>query len=54
MTIDTEKLAGQTFEQWVKQKAHSKKVQSLLFVLGRLATYCHAPEKVSAKVICRI
>ena len=50
-SIDTEKLAGQTFEQWVKQAARSKKVQSLLYVLGRLATYCHAPEKVSAKLI---
>lgn len=49
--IDTEKLAGQTFEQWVKQTAQSKKVQSLLYILGRLATYCHAPEKVSAKII---
>ena len=49
--IDTVKLAGQTFEQWVEQEARSKKVQSLLYVLGRLATYCHAPEKVSAKLI---
>lgn len=49
--IDTVKLAEQTFEQWVKQEARSKKVQSLLYVLGRLATYCHAPEKVSAKLI---
>jgi phytoene dehydrogenase-like protein len=49
--IDTEKLAEQTFEQWVELEARSKKVQSLLYVLGRLATYCHAPEKVSAKLI---
>lgn len=49
--IDTEKLAEQTFDQWVKQTSQSKNVQSLLYILGRLATYCHAPEKVSAKVI---
>jgi phytoene dehydrogenase-like protein len=49
--IDTEKLTGQTFEQWVKQVARSKKVHSLLYGLGRLATYCHAPEKTSAKLI---
>lgn len=49
--IDTEKLAEQTFDKWVKQTAHSKNVQSLLYILGRLATYCHAPEKVSAKII---
>ena len=49
--IDTVKLAGRTFEQWVQQKARSEKVQSLLYLLGRLATYCHAPEKVSAKLI---
>lgn len=50
-SLNTEKLAQLTFEQWVQQTARSTKVQSLLFVLGRLATYCHAPEKVSAKVI---
>lgn len=49
--LDTENLTGQTFEQWVKQVAPSQKVQSLLYILGRLATYCHAPEKVSAKLI---
>ena len=50
-SIDTETLEGLTFEQWVRQAARSTKVQSLLYVLGRLATYCHAPEKASAKVI---
>ncbi|SDM43427.1 phytoene desaturase family protein [Sediminibacillus halophilus] len=49
--IDTEKLTGLTFEQWVKQAAQSENVRSLLYALGRLATYCHAPEKVSAKLI---
>jgi phytoene dehydrogenase-like protein len=51
MSIDTEKLAEQTFQQWINQLAHSKKVESLLYTLGRLATYCHAPEKMSAKVM---
>lgn len=51
MRIDTEMLVEQTFQQWVMQTAHSKKVQSLLYILGRLATYCHAPERVSAKVV---
>lgn len=51
MRIDTEKLVDQTFQQWVMQTAHSTKVQSLLFVLGRLATYCHAPEMASAKIM---
>ncbi|MCG7345842.1 NAD(P)/FAD-dependent oxidoreductase [Sporosarcina sp. ACRSL] len=49
--METEKVAKLTFEQWVGQTAKSKKVQSLLYGLGRLATYCHAPEKASAKVI---
>lgn len=49
--IDTDKLEELTFEQWVKQIAQSKKVQSLLYVLSRLATYCHAPDKMSAKLI---
>ena len=50
-SLDAGELAEQTFQQWVKQAAHSKKVQSLLYILGRLATYCHAPEKVSAKLM---
>lgn len=51
MRIDTGKLTEQTFQQWVRQTARSTKVQSLLYVLGRLATYCHAPEMVSAKIM---
>ncbi|MFL6561337.1 MAG: NAD(P)-binding protein, partial [Bacillus sp. (in: firmicutes)] len=51
MNTDPEKLAAQTFQQWVKQVTHSKIVESLLYTLGRLATYCHAPEKVSAKIM---
>ncbi len=51
MGIDPESLAEQTFQQWVMQVGISEKVKSLLYILGRLATYCHAPEMVSAKVI---
>jgi phytoene dehydrogenase-like protein len=51
MTINTERLAQLTFEQWVQQTTSSKNVQSLLYVLGRLSTYCHAPDKASAKMI---
>ncbi|MEI4770268.1 NAD(P)-binding protein [Psychrobacillus sp. FJAT-51614] len=50
-SLDTEKLAKQTFQQWVMQVTLSKRVQSLLYTLGRLTTYCHAPEMVSARVI---
>lgn len=51
MKIKSEKLADQTFQQWAKEVTQSKKVESLLYTLGRLATYCHAPELVSAKVV---
>lgn len=51
INTDPDKLAAQTFQQWVKRVTHSKKVESLLYVLGRLSTYCHAPERVSAKVM---
>ncbi|MBY0148087.1 NAD(P)/FAD-dependent oxidoreductase [Neobacillus niacini] len=50
MSTEPERLAEQTFQQWARQVAPSKKVRSLLYTLGRLATYCHAPEKMSAKV----
>ena len=49
--IDPEKLAQQTFQQWVEQAVPSKKVKSLLYLLGRLATYCNSPEQVSAKIM---
>ncbi|SFL71576.1 Phytoene dehydrogenase-related protein [Gracilibacillus orientalis] len=49
--MDTEKLADLTFQHWVKQIALSPKVEALLYVLARLTTYCHAPDKVSAKLI---
>ncbi|MFC4321387.1 phytoene desaturase family protein [Litchfieldia salsa] len=51
MTINTEKLAHLSLEQWVQHTTSSKNVQSLLHSLGRLSTYCHAPEQASAKVI---
>lgn len=49
--MDSEKLPDQTFQQWVKQNELSPKVSSLLYLLARLATYCHAPEVVSAKIM---
>ncbi|WP_139368254.1 phytoene desaturase family protein [Evansella clarkii] len=49
---DPKNLAeDQTFKHWVEQAAKSLKVRSLLYVLGRLATYCHAPDITSAKVM---
>ncbi|WP_226669761.1 phytoene desaturase family protein [Metabacillus litoralis] len=51
MKINPEKLADQTFQQWAKDVTQSKKVESILYTLGRLATYCHAHELVSAKVV---
>lgn len=50
-SADLGKLSHQTFEQWVRQMTGSAPVQSLLYLLGRLATYCHAPDLASAKVI---
>lgn len=41
----------QTYQQWVEQNVHSDKVKHLLYVLGRLASYCHAPDLISAKVM---
>ncbi|MFE8697700.1 phytoene desaturase family protein [Cytobacillus sp. FJAT-53684] len=51
ISIHTEKLEKQTFEQWVQQTTDSANIQSLLYLLGRLATYCHAPDQASAKII---
>ncbi|SDO09149.1 Phytoene dehydrogenase-related protein [Psychrobacillus sp. OK028] len=50
-SMKIENLSEQTFQQWVQEIAQSKNVQKLLLILGRLSTYCHAPEKVSARVI---
>ncbi|MBU9711362.1 phytoene desaturase family protein [Evansella tamaricis] len=51
MSIQPEKLAQQTYEQWVQQTTRLANVQSLLYLLGRLSTYCHSPEKVSGMVV---
>lgn len=51
MKINSGKLADQTFQQWAKDVTQFNKVESLLYTLGRLATYCHAPEMVSAKIV---
>ncbi|WP_313800011.1 FAD-dependent oxidoreductase [Cytobacillus sp.] len=51
LSVDPEKLAKQTFQQWVNQITQSKTIASLLYTLGRLATYCHAPERMGAKVM---
>lgn len=50
ISTNPDRLAEQTFQQWAEQVAPSKIVKSMLYTLGRLATYCHAPEKMSAKV----
>lgn len=50
-SMKIEKLSEQTFQQWVQRISDSKNVQELLLILARLSTYCHAPEKVSARVI---
>ncbi|CAG9607631.1 phytoene desaturase family protein [Pseudoneobacillus rhizosphaerae] len=44
-------LANLSFKNWVVQATPSLKVQSLLFILARLSTYCHGPEVLSAKLI---
>ncbi|KGX86281.1 phytoene desaturase family protein [Pontibacillus marinus] len=49
--IDINELATITYQLWVQQNVRSSNVQQLLYILARIATYCHAPEKVSAKII---
>ncbi|MBP2242110.1 phytoene dehydrogenase-like protein [Cytobacillus eiseniae] len=51
ISVNTKKLTTWTFEQWVQQTTESANIQSLLYLLGRLATYCHAPDQASAKII---
>ncbi|WP_058309128.1 FAD-dependent oxidoreductase [Gracilibacillus massiliensis] len=51
MSVNPDKLEKKTYSQWVSDVTHSKKVEQLLYTLGRLATYSHAPEKMSAKVM---
>lgn len=50
-SIDTQKLSGITFSEWIGQTGCSRNVQSLLLTLGKLGTYCNAPERASAKVM---
>ena len=50
ISIDPETLTQCTFENWVKQSTQSEKIQSLLFLLSRLTTYCPTPERICAKV----
>jgi phytoene dehydrogenase-like protein len=49
--VDPQVLTAQTFQQWVEQNVQSPNVQSLLYVLSRLSTYSHCPERASAKVM---
>jgi len=49
--LNPDDFATLTFQEWLSQTAKSEHVQLLLSILARLATYCHAPEKASAKVI---
>ncbi|TFB21334.1 NAD(P)/FAD-dependent oxidoreductase [Filobacillus milosensis] len=54
VTLNTEnmqEIEGLTYQEWVENKTKLKKVQSLLYILGRLATYCEAPKEASAKVM---
>ncbi|GAE29656.1 phytoene desaturase family protein [Alkalihalobacillus hemicellulosilyticus] len=44
-------IENQTFQQWVEHTTSSHRVQSLIYAVARLATYCHAPELVNAKVV---
>ncbi|MUK90785.1 FAD-dependent oxidoreductase [Ornithinibacillus sp. L9] len=49
--IKVDSLENKTFQQWVLQISSAEPIQSLLFTLGRLATYSNEPNNVSAKVI---
>ncbi|KGR79412.1 phytoene desaturase family protein [Ureibacillus manganicus] len=51
LNTKTDSISQQSFLQWVEGVSSSKSVQTVLLSLGRLATYCHAPAHVSAKVI---
>lgn len=49
--INADELAGMTYKEWVQEEVEDEMIQQLLFVFARIATYSHAPEKVSAKVV---
>ncbi|MCK6208887.1 FAD-dependent oxidoreductase [Bacillus infantis] len=40
-----------TFQQFVDETTQTPKIQKLLFTLGRLVSYSHAPEQISARVM---
>ncbi|RYI25152.1 NAD(P)/FAD-dependent oxidoreductase [Bacillus infantis] len=40
-----------TFKQFVDETTQTPKIQKLLFTLGRLVSYSHAPEQISARVM---
>ncbi|WP_064092627.1 phytoene desaturase family protein [Rossellomorea aquimaris] len=44
-------FSHKTFQQFVEETTNSFKIQQLLYTLGRLASYSHAPEKISASVM---
>lgn len=50
MATSPKKLGNQTLQQWVQQVAPSANVREMLYTFSRLATYCHVPEQMSAKV----
>lgn len=49
--IDPRKLTGLTFSEWLGGTGYSKNVKTLIMLLGKLATYCDAPETAETKVI---
>ncbi|MCM3633380.1 phytoene desaturase family protein [Paenibacillus camelliae] len=49
MKIDD--VPQQSYEQWIESNVRSDRVKGLLYALGRLASYCHAPDIISAKVM---
>nr|WP_106782516.1 NAD(P)/FAD-dependent oxidoreductase [Lysinibacillus timonensis] len=51
LKVRTDSLSEQTFLQWAEHVSPSKAIQSTILLLGRLATYCHAPDQVSAKIV---
>ncbi|MCA1041506.1 FAD-dependent oxidoreductase [Bacillus infantis] len=42
---------NQTFQQFVDETTQTPNIQKLLFTLGRLVSYSHAPEQISASVM---
>ncbi|RPF53403.1 phytoene desaturase family protein [Aquisalibacillus elongatus] len=40
-----------TYQDWVRNTTDNPKIQSILYTIGRLSTYCNAPELTDARVI---